>query len=32
MYIGKYEDIAEYLKNNIKKDDLVLTLGEQDLL
>lgn len=27
MYIGKYEDIAEYLKNNIKKDDLVLTLG-----
>lgn len=27
IYIGKYEDIAEYLKMHIKKDDLVITLG-----
>ena len=27
LYIGKYEDIAEYLKTKIKKDDLVITLG-----
>ena len=27
IYIGKYEDIAEYLRKNIKKDDLVLTVG-----
>ena len=27
IYIGKYEDIADYLKKNIQKDDLVLTVG-----
>jgi len=27
IYIGKYEDIAEYLKTHIKKNDLVLTIG-----
>ena len=27
VYIGNYEDIAEYLKKNVKKDDLVLTIG-----
>jgi len=27
IYIGGYEEIAEYLKIHIKKDDLVLTIG-----
>ena len=27
LYIGKYEDIAEYLKQHIKENDLVLTMG-----
>ncbi len=27
IYIGKYEDIAEYLKSHIKNGDLVMTLG-----
>lgn len=27
IYISKYEDIAEYLKVHVKKDDLVITLG-----
>jgi len=27
LYIGKYEDIAKYLKQHIKENDLVLTMG-----
>jgi len=27
LYIGKYEDIAEYLKQHVKANDLVLTMG-----
>jgi len=27
LYIGKYEDIAEYLKQHVKENDLILTIG-----
>jgi len=27
LYIGKYDEIAEFLKENIEKNDLVITIG-----
>lgn len=32
MYVGDFEKISEYLKNNIKENDLILIMGAGDII